>query len=120
MHNIFLFARREYLETVRKKSFVVMTILLPAMMFGFTILPSMVASKKSSETQRIVIATSDQQLGNDVRDKFLTPSEDKDVPAKRRDPGTRSFDVEVDTNVSAEEEAALTSKVDAHEIDGYL
>ena len=47
MHNTFLFARREYLETVRKKSFIVMTILLPAMMFGFTVLPSIVASKKS-------------------------------------------------------------------------
>jgi ABC-2 type transport system permease protein len=120
MHNIFLFARREYLETVRKKSFVVMTILLPAMMFGFTILPSMVASKKSNETQRIVIATSDQQFGNDVRDKFLKPSEQKDIPAKRRDASTRSFEVQVDTNVSPEEEAALTSKVNSHEIDGYL
>lgn len=120
MHNIFLFARREYLETVRKKSFVVMTILLPAMMFGFTILPSMVASKRSNETQRIVIATSDQQFGNDVRDKFLKPSEDKEIPSKRRDVSTRSFEVQVDTNVSPGEEAALTSKVDSHEIDGYL
>jgi len=120
MHNIFLFARREYLETVRKKSFVVMTILLPAMMFGFTILPSMVASKRSSETQRIVIATSDQQFGNDVRDKFLKPSEQSDIPARRRDASTRSFEVQVDTNVSPDEEAALTSKVNSHEIDGYL
>src|ERR1700756_3478321 len=98
MHNIFLFARREYLETVRKKSFIVMTILLPAMMFGFTVLPSIVASKKSNETQRIVIATSDQQFGNDVRDKFVRPSTGDQAPAKRRAPdaSTRSFEVQVD------------------------
>ena len=122
MHNILLFARREYLETVRKKSFIVMTILLPAMMFGFTVLPSMVASKKSNETQRIVIATSDEQFGNEVRDRFTKSSSDDQIPAKRRGPDarTRSFEVQVDTNVSPEEEAALTAKVSSHEIDGYL
>jgi ABC-2 type transport system permease protein len=121
MHNTFLFARREYLETVRKKSFIVMTILLPAMMFGFTVLPSIVASKKSSETQRIVIATSNQQFGDDVRNKFMETPEKLD-PLKRRgsEVSARTFEVEVDTRVSADEEAALTKKVDAHEIDGYL
>jgi ABC-2 type transport system permease protein len=121
MHNIFLFARREYLETVRKKSFIVMTILLPALMFGFTVLPSMMASKKSGEAQHIVIATSDQQFGNDVRDKFLeTPPENK-TPAKRRSESvSRNFDIQIDTNVSAQEEDALTQRVNTKEIDGYL
>ena len=121
MHNMFLFARREYLETVRKKSFIVMTILLPALMFGFTVLPSMMASKKSGEMQHIVIATSDQQFGNDVRDKFMeTPAESK-TPAKRgSDNASRRFDVQIDTNVSQQEQDALTQKVNVHEIDGYL
>ena len=122
MHNIFLFARREYLETVRKKSFIVMTILLPAMMFGFTVLPSMVASKRSNETQRIVIATSDPQFANDVRYRFTKPSTDDKAPGKRQatERSTRTFDVQVDTNVSPEEEAVLTARVSSHELDGYL
>jgi ABC-2 type transport system permease protein len=121
MHNIFLFARREYLETVRKKSFIVMTILLPALMFGFTVLPSMMASKKSGEAQHIVIATSDRQFGSDVRDKFMeTPPENK-TPAKRRSERvSRNFDIQIDTNVSAQEEDALTQRVNTKEIDGYL
>jgi len=120
MHNIFLFARREYLETVRKKSFIVMTILLPAMMFGFTILPSMIASKKSGEVQHIVIATSDPRFGEDVKNKFLTPEEEKN-PAKSGDEGpSRNFDVLVDADVSAQEEDALTQKVNSHQLDGYL
>lgn len=123
MHNIFLFARREYLETVRKRSFIVMTILLPTLMFGMTVLPSMIASKKSGEVQHIVIATPDQQFGNDIRDKFMKPQEqDKNAPKRGRnqDLQTRSFEVQIDTNVSPEEEAALTQKVNSHEIDGYL
>ena len=88
MHNIFLFARREYLETVRKRSFIVMTILLPTMMFGFAVLPSIIASKKSSEVQHIVIASSDTQFAQDVRDKFMKPPEQDANPTKRRDDGS--------------------------------
>ncbi len=121
MHNIFLFARREYLETVRKKSFIVMTILLPAMMFGFTVLPSMVASKHSGETQHIVIASSDAQFANDIRDKFMSaPSDENSSVQQRNRNAPRAFDVQIDTNVSPEEEAALTQRVNSHEIDGYL
>ena len=120
MHNIFLFARREYLETVRKKSFIVMTILLPTLMFGFTILPSVIASKKSGETQRIVIATSDPQFAQDVRDKFMAAPEEDKSQSTRRENASRSFDVQIDTNVSAEEEGRLTEKVSSHELDGYL
>ena len=120
MHNVFLFARREYLETVRKKSFIVMTILLPAMMFGFTVLPSMIASKHSGETQHIVIATSDAQFANDIRDQFNRPDADNSRRSKPSDSATRNFDFQIDTNVSPQEEEALTQKVNSHEIDGYL
>ena len=120
MHNVFLFARREYLETVRKKSFIVMTILLPAMMFGFTVLPSMIASKHSGETQHIVIATSDAQFANDIRDQFNRPDADNSRRSKPSDSATRNFDFQIDANVSPQEEEALTQKVNSHEIDGYL
>lgn len=122
MHNIFLFARREYLETVRKKSFIVMTILLPAMMFGFTVLPSMIASKHSGAPQKIVIATSDAQFGNDVREQFTESENSGDKRTKRRSGNDESprFDVQIDSNVTQQEEDALTQKVNAHEIDGYL
>lgn len=121
MHNIFLFARREYLETVRKKSFIVMTILLPAMMFGFTVLPSMIAAKHSGEMQHIVIATSDEQFATDIGDQFSKP--DAENSSRRRnasDSTARIFDFQVDTNVSPQEEEALTQRVNSHEIDGYL
>ena len=123
MHNIFLFARREYLETVRKKSFIVMTILLPAMMFGFTVLPSMIASKRSGGPQKLVIATSDAQFGNNLREQLMKSAPDGNKSPKQRsgnDDSTRRFDVLVDTNVTLQEEDALTQKVDSHEIDGYL
>lgn len=123
MHNIFLFARREYLETVRKKSFIVMTILLPAMMFGFTVLPSMIASKRSGGPQKLVIAASDAQFGNELREELTKSAPGDNKSLKRRsgnDDSSARFDVQVDTNVTEQEEDALTQKVNSHEIDGYL
>lgn len=121
MHNTFLFARREYLETVRKKSFIVMTILLPAMMFGFTVLPSMMASKKSGEVQHIVIVTSDAQLAQDIRDRLTQPEDDAAKKRQRgNDTSTRTFDVRIDANTTPQEEADLTAKVNSHAIDGYV
>jgi ABC-2 type transport system permease protein len=123
MHKIFLFARREYLETVRKKSFIVMTILLPALMFGFTVLPSMIASKHSGGPQKLVIATSDAQFGNALREELTKSGSSDNKSAKRRsgnDDSTARFDVQVDTSITPQEEDALTQKVNSHEIDGYL
>jgi ABC-2 type transport system permease protein len=122
MHNALLFARREYLETVRKKSFIVMTILLPAMMFGFTILPTMISSRHSGETQHLVVATSNPQFAEDVRDKFMqTTDQDKNAPKPRKQKiAQRAFDVQIDTNVTPQEEEVLTQRVNSHEIDGYL
>ena len=122
MHNIFLFARREYLETVRKRSFIVMTILLPTLMFGMTVLPSMIASKKSGEVQHIVIATADKQFGDDVREQLSNPDADTNTSRGRRDAeaATRTFNFQIDTTVTPQEEEALTQQVNSHQIDGYL
>ena len=34
MHNILIIAKREYLERVRSRSFVIMTFFIPLLMFG--------------------------------------------------------------------------------------
>lgn len=117
MHNIFLFARREYLETVRKKSFLVMTILLPAMMFGFTVLPSMLMMRKNGEPQKLVIATSNAQFGEDIRARVLGPSEAAPSEAGQK---AKNIIVDVDANVSPEEEQKLSQEVSSKQIDGYL
>ena len=40
MHNIFIIAKREYLERVRSRSFVIMTLFIPLLMFGVTVVPT--------------------------------------------------------------------------------
>lgn len=117
MHNIFLFARREYLETVRKKSFLVMTILLPALMFGFTVLPSMLMSRKNGEAQKLVVATPNAQFGDDIRARIVAPPE---AGPSEQGQKARNIVVDVDTNVSLAEEKRLSQEVSSRQIDGYL
>ncbi len=71
MHNLglintWLIIKREYLERVRTRSFLVLTLLLPAIMAGAFIIPAKLSSMKSAQTQRLVVVTSTPQFGEIV------------------------------------------------------
>jgi len=60
MHNTFIIARREYLERVRSRAFVIMTFFIPALMLGVTVLPTMLMQNGSNETKRMVVVAADR------------------------------------------------------------
>jgi ABC-2 type transport system permease protein len=47
--------KREYLQAVRKKSFIIITLLMPALMGGLFFIPSMIAMKGLGEKQIVVV-----------------------------------------------------------------
>ena len=107
MHKTFLVLKREYLERVRTKSFLISTILLPALMAALMLLPSKMATMKSQGTRRVVVASADPVFAQSVQGQLL----------KSRD---ATYSVELDSNVSAEEQAALRGKLESGQIDGFL
>src|ERR1041385_2507514 len=70
MHNIFLIARREYLERVRTRSFVVMTFFIPALMVGLTVIPSMLMQRGSKETKHMVVVAADRDTAEMIRTRI--------------------------------------------------
>ena len=66
MRNVWLIVRREYLERVRAKSFLVMTILIPALMGGVIFALSMVNGDTGSG-QRIAVLTDNPQFAADLQ-----------------------------------------------------
>lgn len=66
MHNVWLIAKREYLERIRTKGFLVATILIPLLMGGFVFGAGYMSSTAKSDSH-IAIVTSDAAFGNDLQ-----------------------------------------------------
>jgi ABC-2 type transport system permease protein len=108
MRNTWLVIRREYLERIRAKSFIVSTILLPAFVFGVTVLPSKLASMKNSAPVHIVVAASNPAIADAIEAQLHAPDLD------------RKYQVDKEVTDDAQARAALDADVKAKKIDAYL
>lgn len=83
MDKIWLIIKREYLVRVRKKSFIIMTILGPILMVGLMILPIYLSSE-SQEERIIAISHKDKKFNTEVKDsEFLRFTKIPDIEAKK-------------------------------------
>src|SRR5271156_4995876 len=73
MRNTWLIIKREYMERVRTTSFVVLTLLAPAIMTALMVLPAKLATM-GEKVQHIVVVTSTPQFGEIVRESLLSPN----------------------------------------------
>ncbi len=106
MHEVLLIARREYLERVQSRAFLMMTILFP-LFIGLMIGGSFFAGKLSSGGKNIAIASNDPVLAREV--------------AAEMEPGPRSVKpTEVIAPATDAERAALNRRVEDKTLDGYL
>jgi len=125
MHNTFIIAKREYLERVRSRSFVIMTFFIPLLMFGVTVVPTLLMNKGSNEAKHMVVVAGDRDTAEMIRSRIeqrQEKSNDKanaEVKTRRGLPPTH-FTVEVSTDTSDSARAALTKKVKDKELDGFL
>lgn len=125
MRNTWVIIRREYLERVRTRSFLVLTLLLPAIMTVLMSLPAKLATMGEKQ-QHIVVVTSNAQFGESVRQQLLSaPALDDDAEAagtedKSRQKLDKEYTIDVDTSASDAEHAILRDKVSNHSLDGFL
>jgi ABC-2 type transport system permease protein len=81
MRNMLLIMKREYLERVRKKSFLVMTVLVPALMAGAIWIPIEVAKKNGMEQRTIAVVAPTLPLAEAVKKHLIeTVAHDEDDP----------------------------------------
>src|SRR5580700_543400 len=69
MHNVWLVAKREYLERIRAKSFLIMTILIPVLMGGL-VYGAALANGRAGSNMHIAVVTSDSQFGSDLKSEL--------------------------------------------------
>jgi ABC-2 type transport system permease protein len=106
MRNIWLIARREYLERVRTKGFLIATILIPLLMGG-GIAASILIAKHSKSSSHIVIVTPDMKLGNDLQAQLKNDTDD-------------GMQVNLISPPSDNTRPALDRSVKSKAIDGYI
>ncbi|HEX6099676.1 MAG TPA: ABC transporter permease [Thermoanaerobaculia bacterium] len=93
MNKMFAVMKREYLQAVRKKMFIIMTILLPFLMAGITILPGLVIAKGMG-SKRIAVLDGTGRLEaafskpNEPQEKAEKPADEarKALSGRRRGP----------------------------------
>ena len=129
MRNTWLIIKREYLERVRTKSFLVLTLLAPAIMTALMMLPAKLATM-GDKVQHIVVVTSTPQFGEMVRRELLSPSVDGDKDKDDDEAGSQSnvaklsrenqYVIDVDSSPTDAERASLRDKVNSQAVDGYL
>ena len=106
MRNVFLVAKREYLEQIRGRAFRLTTILVPAA-FALVFCIGYLSSIGLGSHKHVAIAADDAVLANDIRDQMLSEKDAKatvDMVAPARD----------------EDRARLLRQVQSKAIDGYL
>lgn len=125
MRNVLLIAKREYLERVRTRAFVIMTFFIPALMFAVIALPAMLMTRGGNETKRMMVVAGDRDTAEMIRSRIeqeQVQSENKSgdqLSSKGGLPPTH-FTVEVSTNATQAEREALTQKVNQKQLDGFL
>ena len=130
MRNTWLIIQREYMERVRTKSFLVLTLLAPAIMTALMVLPAKLATM-GENAQHIVVVTSTPQFGEMVRQQLLSPGhsangkDDDDDENGSQSSAAKPFSrnqyvIDVDSNPTDAERASLRDKVNSKAIDGYL
>jgi ABC-2 type transport system permease protein len=125
MRNVWLIIRREYVERVRTRSFLVLTLLLPAIMALAFVLPLRLASMSVGRPEHLVLVVSSQPFGELVRRQLLsqTPTaNDEDTGEQINNAGNSAarYVIDVDTHPTDAERATLRSHLAAGAIDGYL
>ncbi len=113
MRNILLVVKREYLERVRKKSFIISTLVLPALMFAMIVLPNKLILMKVGAGRHIVVVANQADFAEAVKRELAAETQDPRAPKSK-------YRVDVDLTATEAERAALRAQVTSGEIDGYL
>jgi ABC-2 type transport system permease protein len=120
MHNVWLIARREYLERIRTRGFLITTIIIPLIMYGF-IYGSAFVYSNSESAAHIAVVSSDTQLVLDLQAELQHRQQ-----ARHAQPhSTRQTSIAVDAvNVGPRNEQAtralLDRELDSGDLDGFL
>ena len=70
MRNVWLIIKREYLERVRTRAFLIFTVLMPLFIGGVIVLPTKLMTMKSGSTREIAVVAPTPQIAADIKSQL--------------------------------------------------
>ena len=116
MHNVWLIAKREYLERIRAKSFLVMTILIPLLMGGL-VYGAALANGRSGSNLHIAVVTQNPRFGADLKSE-LESAKHVDSDGESTKQGVTKVDVI--SPPTSDTRAILDNRLRDRKLDGYI
>ena len=121
MHNAWLVVQREYMERIRSKAFIIMTLLMPVFMASTILIPALLSNMKSGVVRRIVLVANNVDIAEAIRQQLIAPSAKSDASERSgKKSGAPRFAVEISTDTSDVERDKLRRDVSDGKIDGFL
>ena len=121
MHNAWLVIQREYIERIRSKAFIIMTLLMPVFMASTILIPALLSNMRSGVTRRIVLVANNRELAEAIKQQLIAPPIATGTQLR---PANKSelprFAVEISTDTSDAERDRLRHDVSDGKIDGFL
>ncbi len=128
MNKFLAIVKREYLERVRSKMFVIATILGPLLMGVLAVAPAMLLRMKTGDATRLAVVDQTGNLYSSVSDAIRTVPRDEPSEAttrrndERRDMSFGRFEIEQVSNVENLDEtrAALIERIKQKNLDAFI
>jgi ABC-2 type transport system permease protein len=121
MHNAWLVIQREYIERIRSKAFIIMTLLMPVFMASTILIPALLSNMRSGVTRRIVLVANNAEIAEAIKQRLTAPPAKTDGPDKSaKQTEAPRFAVEISTDTSDAERDKLRHQVSDGKIDGFL
>jgi ABC-2 type transport system permease protein len=120
MHNVWLIARREYLERIRTRGFLITTLIIPLIMCGF-IYGSAFVYSNSGSAAHIAVVGSDTQLVLDLQTELQHRQQARHAQPHSTRQTTIAVDA-IDAGPQNEQatRALLDRQLDSGDLDGFL
>ena len=116
MHNVWLIARREYIERVRTRGFMITTVMIPVILCGFVFGTIFLGTHADPDT-RLAVVSSDTQLALDLQAEL----ERQKQPISKAVLATRKPRLIVDAmDAGPDTRSTVDSELESGDIDGYL
>ena len=120
MHNVWTLVQREYLERVRSRSFIIFTVLMPALMAGSVLIPAKLAEMNSGGERHITIVANNAPLAVAVGKELANAKPTTGIEGEEDFGKPVLYSIQVDTDTGDTERDRLRQQVSSGQITGFL